>query len=98
MEWMPAGVDGSGRKLRALQRSGRWWLEHPEWMPTRLHRTGWKLCALPESDYRNSSIGGDAPPIFDQQARPQWRPGGAQLRRSAQQRKSHALAAAHVRG
>ena len=47
MDWMPAGVDGSGRKLRTLQRSGRWWLEHPEWMPTRLHRTGWKLRALP---------------------------------------------------
>ena len=44
---MPAGVDGSGRKLRTLQRSGRWWLEYPEWMPTRLHGTGRKLRALP---------------------------------------------------
>jgi hypothetical protein len=23
------------------------WLEHPEWMPTRLHGTGWKLRTLP---------------------------------------------------
>jgi len=40
---MSRGVDGSGRKLRTLQRSGRWWLEHLEWMPARLHGTGWKL-------------------------------------------------------
>jgi hypothetical protein len=46
-EWMPAGVDGSGWKLRTLQRSGRCWLEHPEWMPTWLHSSGWKLRALP---------------------------------------------------
>ena len=46
MEWMPPGVDGSGRKLRALQRSGRWWLEHLEWMSARLHGTGWKLRTL----------------------------------------------------
>ena len=39
-----------GGRFRAetgtLQRSGRWWLEHLEWMPARLHGTGWKLRTL----------------------------------------------------
>jgi hypothetical protein len=56
-------LDGTGRKLRALQMGWRpvlgwrleqlgWWLEHLEWMPTRLHGTGRKLRALPMGKVR----------------------------------------------
>jgi len=56
---MPAGLDGTGWALRALQMGWRpvlgrwleqqlgWWLEHLEWMPARLDDTGWKMRTLP---------------------------------------------------
>ena len=51
MEWMPAGLDGTGWALRALQMGWRpvlgRWLEHLEWMPARLDDTGWKMRTLP---------------------------------------------------
>jgi hypothetical protein len=45
VEWMPAPLDDTRWKMRALQRS-RWWLEHLEWMQTRLDDTGWKMRAI----------------------------------------------------
>jgi len=47
---MPARLDGTGWELRALQMEWwpilRRWLEHLEWMSTRLHDTGRKLRTL----------------------------------------------------
>jgi hypothetical protein len=58
MERVPARLDGSGRKMRALSMGWRalpmgrrWlggrWLGHLEWMPIRLHGPGWTLRTLP---------------------------------------------------
>jgi hypothetical protein len=46
VERMPTGVDGSGRKLRTLQRPGWWWLEHLEWLPAGIYGAGRQLCAV----------------------------------------------------
>jgi hypothetical protein len=54
MEWMPATLDDTGWKMRALQRSRRQ-LEHLEWMQTGLDDTGWKMRAVSMGTLRTAA-------------------------------------------
>src|SRR5262245_37801451 len=57
LEWMPAGLDSSGRKLRPIPRSGWWRMAHMERLPARIHHTGRKLRPIPRSHWSRPAAG-----------------------------------------